>query len=152
VRHIVFVCKGNLCRSSFAEYYLKLLLSDQTIKIESCGLDVDQGGFSPQDAVMVGKEFGVDLSMNYSKGLAACDLPNADLIVTMEYKQYRRLKNIFPENTKKIRLLGEFLPWPECLRCNIFDPYGLGPIEFRKCFRDIQRALNILKCKIDNNN
>lgn len=143
--HVIFVCKGNICRSAFAEYYLKHKVPKGLHTIESCGLDVDQGLYSPEEAVSVAKEFGLDLTQHRSKGLASCDVRNADLIIPMEYRQYLRLKAIFPSELHKIRLLRDFAPWPDRLLCNIQDPYGSSEKGFRKCFKQIQKSLDGLK-------
>ena len=145
VRHVVFVCKGNICRSAFAEYYFRSVVPEGTLRIESCGIDVNQGDFSPPEAVKVSREFRIDLSGHHSKGIAACDLQNADLIVPMEYGQYLRLTTLRPESKGKVSLLRDFAPWPERTLCNIYDPYGLGESEFRRCFLILQRALDGLK-------
>ena len=145
IRHVVFVCKGNICRSAFAEYYLRLQFPDGALRIESFGLDVDQGLFSPPEAVCVAKEFQLELELHRSKGVASCDVSNADLILPMEYGHYLRVKAMFPDEKSKIRLLRDFAPWPERLICNINDPYGCGENEFRRCFRRLQRALDGLK-------
>lgn len=144
-RHVIFVCKGNICRSAFAEYYLRREVSVGTYRIESCGLDVDQGVFSPPEAVCVAKEFELDLGLHRSKGLVSCDVHNADLILPMEFRQYQRLKAMFPGEQTKIRLLRDFAPWPDRLLCNIEDPYGSNEKEFRRCFKRLQRALDGLK-------
>lgn len=141
-RHIVFVCKGNVCRSSFAEYYLKSLQLDDNLTIESCGLDVDQGVASPPDASSVAEEFGVDLTANKSKDLPACGPEKADLIIAMEFDQFKRLVQKFPHKKNQIALLRSFAPWPECLISNIHDPYGCGREEFRICFKAMQRAID----------
>lgn len=143
--HVIFVCKGNICRSAFAEYYLKSRIAEGTIRIESCGLDVDQGIFSPPEAVCVAKEFELDLRSNRSKGVESCDLHNADLILPFEFRQYLRLITLFPGDSAKIKLLRDFAPWPDRLLCNINDPYGSDENEFRRCFRQIQRAVDGLK-------
>lgn len=145
IRHVVFVCKGNICRSAFAEYYLRRQVPDGDLWIESCGLDVDQGIFSPPEAVCVAKEFQIDLELHRSKGFASCDIHNADLILPMEYGQYLRLTAMFPGKRGNIRLLRDFAPWPERLICNIRDPYGSGENEFRRCFGRLQRVLDGLK-------
>lgn len=145
LHHIVFVCKGNIYRSAFAEYYLKSISHGGILTVESCGLDVDQGIFSPPGAVQIGREFGVDLSMHHSKGLATCNLPKADLILPMEYQQFLRLTALFPEYQGKIRLLRDFAPWPIRLMCNIYDPYGLEEVEIRRCFLLIKKALSGLR-------
>jgi protein-tyrosine phosphatase len=141
LRHLIFVCKGNICRSAFAEYYLKGLVPQGRVKIESCGLDVDQGVFSPPEAIKVGREFGLDLSRHRSKGLTVCDLLGADLILPMEYRQYLRLVAMFPEYGAKIKMLRDFSPWPSRLLCNINDPFGWGEDEFRSCFGLMQICL-----------
>lgn len=140
--HIIFVCKGNICRSAFAEHYLKRLMSSEKCRIDSCGLDASEGIPSPPEAVDVGAEFGTDLRAHRSKGLMSCDLENADVIVPMEYKQYKALVSMFPAQKKRIKLLREFAPWPQRFICNIHDPFGLGKDEFRLCFRVIQKALH----------
>jgi protein-tyrosine phosphatase len=152
--HIVFVCKGNICRSVFAEYYLRSLVRPGLLRIESCGLDVDQGIVSPREAVRIGREFGLDLAGHCSKGLEACDLVAADLIVPMDYGQYRRLIDMYPGYRNKIRVLRDFAPWPDRLLCNIYDPFGLGETEFRHCFGVIRVALEgmgkIVACNVSN--
>lgn len=144
-RHVIFVCKGNICRSAFAEYYLRRAVPDASHRIESCGLDVDQGIFPPPEAVCVAKEFDLDIELHRSRGLASCDVHHADLILPMEFRQYKRLIAMFPGEQKKIRLLRDFAPWPYRILCNIEDPYGSGEREFRRCFRRIQMALDGLK-------
>jgi len=142
--HIVFVCQGNVCRSAFAEYYLRSHLSGNSVKVESCGLDVYHAGPSPAMAMKVSGDLGVDLRTHLSKSYTACDFNNADLIVPMEYPQYFQLIKLYPEFKNKIHLLHDFLPWPERLSCNIYDPYGLGEAAFRQCFEDIRKALERL--------
>jgi protein-tyrosine phosphatase len=146
IGHVIFVCKGNICRSAFAEYYLRQQFPDGTLRIESCGIDVDQGLFSPPEAVKVASEYRLGLESHQSKGLACVDIHNADLIVPMEYRQYLQLKALYPSETSKIRLVRDFAPWPERLNCNINDPYGAGEREFRRCFWRLKRALDGLKC------
>jgi protein-tyrosine phosphatase len=145
INHIVFVCKGNICRSAFAELYLKTLIQGGGYKIESCGLDVDQGTFSPPEAVRVGREFGLALNLHRSRSMAACDLKAADLIVPMEYQQYRRLIELLPGQRGKIKLLRDFAPFPKRFLSNIYDPFGQGEREFRRCFRRLREALEGLR-------
>ncbi len=146
-QHVIFVCKGNICRSAFAEHYFRNRLNGR-LKIESCGLDVDKGVPPPLGAVQAADRFGVDLRSHQSKGLGACDIARADLILSMELWQYRRLVILFPEKKTNIRLLREFAPGPSGLLCNIFDPYGLPAKYFDACFHLIQIALNRLECQL----
>ena len=141
VSKIVFVCKGNVCRSAFAEHRLKFLLDHNTVDIDSCGVDVDQGNFPPHDSITVAAEFSCNLAVRRAKGLAECDMEGADLILAMEYWQYKRLVQLYPGKKKHILLLRSLTAFPYCLFCNIADPYGWGEEEFRRAYRLIDRAL-----------
>ena len=145
-RHIIFVCKGNVCRSAYAEYALRKLVSEQnkSVIIESCGLEVNQGQYPPHEAVKVARDLNIDMVGHISKGLKECDITRADLILAMEYGQYKNLLNLCPEKEKNIKLLRNFSPFPYPLFCNIADPYGWGKNEFRKSFILIDRSLKTL--------
>lgn len=141
IRHVVFVCTGNICRSAFSEYALKKKVSPKNVKIESCGLDVTQAICSPIEAVTAGRSYDVDLSEHRSKGIMDCDLLSADLIVPMDYGHYRRLISDYPQYKMKICLLRDFSTYPYRFVCNIHDPFGLAQEEFECCFKNIQRCL-----------
>jgi protein-tyrosine phosphatase len=143
VAHVVFVCKGNICRSAFAEHYFRSKTANH-LKIESCGLDVDQGFFPPEEAVLAAARLGIDLGAHHSKGIAACDIEHADLILAMEVDQYRRLVAKFPEKRERIGLLRNYVAGPSGLLCNIEDPYGQPLQNFNACYRLIQKALDRL--------
>lgn len=144
LRKIIFICKGNICRSAFAEFYLKTLKIDNELIIESCGLDVDQTNFSPPDAVQIAAELGINLNTNRSKNVSSLNIEKADLIVAMEFDHYKKLILSFPHIKDNIVLLRDFLPWPEFLQCNIADPYNEDLKEFRRCFKTMKRALDRL--------
>jgi protein-tyrosine phosphatase len=146
--HVVFVCKGNICRSAFAEHYLKKQSHSGHLVIQSCGLDCDQGMFSPPAAVKVAKDFGVDLSKHRSQDIYSCDFKNADLILPMEFDHYLRLIEIIPRQKSKIRLLRGYAPRPAKILCDIHDPYGLEEKEYQNCFKILQRSIEGLKAAI----
>ncbi len=146
-RHLVFICKGNICRSAFAERYFRRR-ADCRLTIESCGLDVDRGTPSPAEAVSAAAALGVDLAGHRSRGLKECDIRRADLILPMEYSQYRRLVALYPEKKDEIRLLRDFLPGPSGLFCNIDDPFGSDAEEYEDCFRLMMKALSHLENRL----
>ena len=120
---------------------MDLVAADMNLKIESCGLDVNQGINPPIESIAVAKEFACNLAGHISKGLDKCDLENADLILSMEYNQHTRLLSILPHKKKAIKLLRSYAPFPYSIFCNIDDPYGWGKDEFRKAFRLIDKSL-----------
>lgn len=138
---VVFVCKGNICRSAFAEHYLRGQRLTN-LDVDSCGLDVNQGGESPRVVVDVAARFGVDLATHRPKSIAECSLERADLVLAMEFWQYRRLLELLPDQKQRIFLLRGFAPGITGLFCNIFDPYGLPDKEVLRCFRLMQKALD----------
>jgi protein-tyrosine phosphatase len=142
---VIFVCKGNVCRSAFAEYRLKFLLDQDKVHIDSCGIDADQGQFPPQDSVSVAAEFSCSVAERRAKKLDECDIDSADLILPMEYWQYERLLQLYPAKKANIVLLRSFAPFPYCLFCNIADPYGWGKKEFRRSYRLVDQALGRIK-------
>lgn len=141
ISSVIFVCKGNVCRSAFAERRLEYLTARDQLHIDSCGLHVNQGNFPPPDSVAVAAEFSCSLADRRAKGLHECDTDRADLILAMEYWQYQRLVQLLPEKKDNIHLLRSFAPFPYCLFCNISDPYGWGEPEFRRVYRLIDLTL-----------
>ena len=142
-KNILFVCKGNICRSVFAEYRLKMMVqgTGNDYLIHSCGLDASQSGQSPDHALTVAKEYGLDLTNHVPKPVASTYMDEADIVLAMEYSQFRALKKQYPRHKDKIRLLREFAPFPHNLFVNIDDPYGWGISIFRKSFEIIDRSL-----------
>ncbi len=140
-KKIVFVCRGNICRSAFAEHLMKAQTKGASLSIESCGLNVEVRTPAPLEAKVTAKKFGLDLERHLSKGCEYCDLENADLILAMEYWQYRKLVEILPFKKEDIVLLRDFAPFPEKLLCNIYDPYGQKEETYERCFRQIKRSI-----------
>ncbi|HNS79497.1 MAG TPA: glycosyltransferase, partial [Syntrophorhabdus sp.] len=142
IKHVVFVCKGNICRSAFAEYILKKMKPGMVI--ESCGITCDQGNAPPLQAIIIAKNYQVDLSSHRSQTINYSAIDQADMIIAMEFDQYCDLQKMFPEIKDKIRLLRDFNTFPDSLLCNINDPYGCEPSEFDKCFSLIMRSVKSL--------
>jgi len=142
VKKILFICKGNVCRSPFAEFYAKEAFKDKNFIFYSCGLEVDQQVPSPEMAIQIATDYQVDLSPNRSKSVKYCNIEKVDLIIGMEFSHYQGLRNHYPHVQNKMLLLRDFLPWPASLQCNIADPYGENADEFRKCFNIMSLALD----------
>jgi protein-tyrosine phosphatase len=142
---IIFVCKGNICRSAFADIKLRQYCQNDELLIDSCGISVDQGDYPPEEAVFVAKEFSCEqMAQRRSKGLTHCNLDDADLILPMEYEQYKYLTSLLP-NKKNIRLMRHYAPGITSFFCNIDDPFSWGEKEYRKTFKLIDRSLKELK-------
>jgi protein-tyrosine phosphatase len=144
INRIVFVCKGNVCRSVFAEYRCKQLINNTDVDVVSCGLDVNQGVYPPPDSVYVCNLYSCDVKKHKSVNHRDLNLHSTDLIFAMEYWHYNRLIDIYPHIKNNIFLLRSISPLLFSINCNIADPYNLGVSEFKKTYRTIDRALNEL--------
>ena len=147
-RRIVFVCMGNICRSAFAEYLMRSIAKGKLLSIESCGLNVSVRTPSPLEAIVTAKAFGLDLDGHLSKGIECCDIESADLILAMEFWQFKKLTDLFPHKRENIRLLREYAPFPENILCNINDPFGQSEATFEKCFRQIERSITSIDTEV----
>jgi protein-tyrosine phosphatase len=144
VRHVIFVCKGNICRSAFAEKALLKRLNGKGLRVESCGLQAASGTIPPDEAILAAAEFGVDLSGHRARTPEECGMSEADLIMAMEFTQLLVLARRWPQWSERLVLLRSFAPWPSSLLCNIDDPFGCEPRAFHRCFTTIDRALDAL--------
>lgn len=138
---VVFVCKGNVCRSAFAEARMQMLAGPEADNACSCGLDVDPDSPPPPAAVKTALAFGCDLSGRRARKVKDCNIKGAGLILAMEYSQWRALTAMFPEKKEHIRLLRQYAPFPFFLFCNIDDPYGWEEPVFQTSFRLIDKGL-----------
>jgi protein-tyrosine phosphatase len=145
ISHILFVCKGNICRSPFAEHLLRSRIENREIIIESAGINVERPTVPPYEAIQAGKRFGVDLSAHRAKSISECCLKTADLIIVMEYNHLLWISAMYHEAMKRTCLLRSFALFPYSYFCNIDDPYGLGQEAFYKCFSLIEKSTTGLK-------
>ena len=150
--HIIFVCKGNIYRSAFAEHALHRIINNNRLKIDSCGLDVIKKQASPIKAVASARKFGIDLTNHRSKPIDNSLIKHADLILPMEYFQLKELRKKFPEKKESIKLLRSFTPFPYSILCNIDDPYGQDEKTINNCFKIIVKSIEELKRIIINLN
>jgi protein-tyrosine-phosphatase len=79
---ILFVCRGNTCRSPFAEGLARRLAAERGLDVEfaSAGEKARDGDPCPPDAVAVAAEYGVDLSAHRARRLNA---DKADKVVPL---------------------------------------------------------------------
>ena len=143
VRSVLFVCKGNICRSPFAASYLgaKLKQQDCPIEVFSAGLESTPGGKANPIASAVALQEHISLAAHVTKPINNDLVGHADLIVVMEFAQYVDLLQKYPEARSKLFRLGDF---HQGLAREIWDPYGGTYEDFKFCFRMIRRCCDNL--------
>ena len=144
IKHILFVCTGNICRSPFAEGLLKQLIQEKgldDIVIDSAGLLALPGNSASSLAQKVAAEYDVDLSGHIAKSVKEDIIAGSDLILVMENSHAKELLDAFPEAEDKIFLIRRFARFGSRDR-GIADPYGLNYEAYRFCFLDIQDCVS----------
>ena len=140
VERLVFVCKGNICRSAYAEVIAKSL----GVEAVSCGIDTRNGLPANADAIQAAKARGVDLSKHKTTPISSLVHKKGDLLIAMEPWQADHLVNKL-SGDHKISLLGI---WSDFKRPHIHDPYGASSIYFNHCFNYIEKSVNEVAHKV----
>jgi predicted ATP-grasp superfamily ATP-dependent carboligase/protein-tyrosine-phosphatase len=133
---ILFVCKGNIGRSPFAEAIAGRLLGNNR-EISSAGF-LQPGRRSPADAVAAAAMWDVDLTTHRSRVVSAELVRHSDVIFVFDRANYRRMIELFPEARNRLHLLGAldaggplFVP----------DPWGRGADIYAATYGRIAEAL-----------
>lgn len=148
-KSILYVCKGNICRSPFAERLTKKLVekgANDLLEIRSAGLDATVKNPPPKEAIDSAKMFGVSLDDHKARRLTRELITGSDLIVVMEVKHLHRLEETYPESKDKFFLLSMFSYEKPCWGSyyyfyNIVDPYGKTGDQFLLCYKIIEMRL-----------
>lgn len=137
VSRIVFVCKGNICRSPYAEMRAKQL----GINAISIGLHTQEGSFANADALKNASYRDINLDAHRARVYDSIEISNSDLVICME-PWHVKLFNAIDSSGCQITLLGLL-----CSRKKIIisDPYGKPDLLFEHSFRAMDDALNCIK-------
>jgi protein-tyrosine phosphatase len=140
VERLVFVCKGNICRSAYAEAVARSLGVDSA----SCGVDTRAGYPADEVAIRTAAEKGVDLEKHRTTPIQSMEFEKGDLLVAMEPWQAVYISREFGADYR-CSLLGL---WGRPLRPYIQDPYGASSIYFNNCFDYIEKSVHEVDRKI----
>jgi protein-tyrosine phosphatase len=133
VRRLVFVCKGNICRSPYASARARLL----GVPSASFGLDAGEGAPADPVALRAARSHGVDLSAHRS-ARESCRITDDDLLVVFEPSQLAEIRRRYADRMLRVTLLGI---WAQPIRPHIQDPYGRSDRYFLRCFSIIDANL-----------
>ena len=140
VRRLVFVCKGNVCRSAYAEVVAR---ADGMAAV-SCGIEAGTDVPAYDGAVMAAAVRGFDLGEHRTTPLRDLQVCSGDLLVAMEPWQVAYLQKLH-DQTAGCTLLGL---WGIRPSPHIHDPYGAVPEYFAKCFNELEDAVHEIDRKI----
>jgi protein-tyrosine-phosphatase len=136
---VLFVCKGNICRSPFAEYYARSRMPN--IRVSSVGLLPASGRVSPKAAVQAALAHNIEMTQHRSRVLTDKDLSSADVIFVFDADLFRAV-NQFARRQKmaaKVFYLGSLETQHSLV---IKDPYGKNVQEFKATYDRIARLID----------
>ena len=133
---ILFVCLGNICRSSAAEYIMRDLLKKEgltdKVYVESKGISSEELGnpmYPPMRRILEDK--GIDCRFHRARQIDRHDYDKFDIILGMDQYNMRSLNRLFDDVNHKIKLL----PLYGNLGC-IDDPWYTR--EFERAYEEIE--------------
>ena len=133
VDRLVFVCKGNICRSAYAEAVARSL----GIEAISCGLDAIEDAPANEAAVLTARKMGFHLEEHKTTPIMYLILRKSDLLVAMEPWQATFLEQHLIRK-HGCTLLGL---WSRPISPHVQDPFGASSTYFRHCFAYIEKSV-----------
>jgi protein-tyrosine phosphatase len=137
---LLFVCKGNICRSNFAEHYARRVLPAY-FELSSSGSYPHADRRAPAEAVEAARGFGIDLARHRSRVLSQEELGRADLVLVFDQENLERVVRDFPRAEDKLFRLGALCPGGSV---DLRDPYGGDLTTFEGVYGEIAAALDVM--------
>jgi protein-tyrosine phosphatase len=138
---LVFVCKGNICRSPYGAMKARSLGVDAV----SYGLEAIEDAAANSDAIRNAAQRQIDLSNHRSHKLRAAEIRANDLVLFFEPQHLIAYRQTCGGHPAAVSLLGL---WAEPNRPYISDPYGKSDRYFQECFSFIDSAVQAISGKI----
>ncbi len=148
VQSVLFVCKGNICRSPLGEVCFRSLAvqARRPLTISSAGLETTPGKPAHLKAQATAIEQGLSLEKHTTTQVHEELLDRSDLIVVMEVAQKDRIHGLYPKTIGKVVLLGRF---DSTGPLEIADPYSGTSDDFRSCYQQVKRCCQGLAVRLD---
>lgn len=127
VDRLVFVCKGNICRSPYASAKARSL----GVPSVSFGLEASDGAPADSAAARNARARGVDLTDHRSTRVDPSCIGRSDLLVAFEPEQLRAWQRRCADRALGVTLVGI---WKRPIRPHVQDPYGRSDRYFQNCF------------------
>ena len=142
LKHVVFVCTGNICRSPMAEGLFRAMVQGRAdFVVESAGVHASMGQRASQHTIAALKEVGVDLSQFRSQPLTKALITEATHLFVMTEGHREIIEALYPKAAEKTYLVTEFCADDDLRGEDLPDPIGLGKAVYTATREILQRAL-----------
>ena len=138
VRRLVFVCRGNICRSAYAEYWAKA----QGLPATSLGVDTVGDRGADVMASRVAKDRNISLEEHRTTPIERFEGEDGDLLIAMEPAHVGVVESQDWTAPYQITLLGL---WIDSHGAVIPDPYGDDEAFFGDCFSLIEAGIRAIE-------
>lgn len=150
MKHIIFVCHGNICRSPMAEYIFKHLVHlhdcEAEYTVSSAAVSAEESG---NDIYPKAKqklhEYCIPFSQHHAHQITPEEYALADCIVVMDNDNIKRLQRITGD-ISKVTLMRSWINEHQ----NVEDPWYTG--RFETVYRQIRQSCEAMldaKCNIN---
>ena len=147
MKHILFVCSGNTCRSPLAEGIARsLLVGGDGLSVSSAGASAVEGLPASVHSAEVARQHGIDLSGHRSRLLSGPLVREADLIVAMGKGHIETVAAIAPSALGYTCLLTEF---SEDLDGDIDDPIGGDIAIYGRTYINMLNGIEAMLVRLD---
>jgi len=138
ISRLVFVCKGNICRSAYAQYKSISLGGSAA----SAGLAAD-GKPADATAQRVANQRQVNLQNHHSQSIQEITISSGDLLIAFEPIHAEYLSALVHDRTDvQVTLVGLWGIRPFWVYMH--DPYGMSDAYFNNCFKRIDKSINYI--------
>lgn len=137
---VLFVCHGNICRSTMAQSVFEHMVKEQGIKenffIDSAATSREEIGNPPHHGtVRKLKEKNIPVIPHKATQITKQDFDKYDYIIGMDKANIRNIEKIVGQKSEKIRTLLSF----DNDQNDIADPWYTG--DFEVTYQDVTRGL-----------
>ena len=141
LKHVLFVCTGNTCRSPMAEGLFRKAIADRRdYEVSSAGVSASKGVPYSVETGLLLKKRGAALENFGSRPISDAILSAATHVFAMTHSHLQTLEARFPKYAAKFYLVCEFADIPnEGIGADVPDPIGMG----RRAYEDVAGVLDL---------
>lgn len=148
MKHLVFICSANICRSSACEVLLRGILQQRKMNdITVCSAGTDDIGQQPRDGIMtrIAMEHGYTID-GLSQQMTRSLLEQSDLIIFMTYQHKSKAEAMLPyEYWGRIHLFMDYCFGKDI---SLNDPSHMPEHVYRKTFDILFKGCKIIADKL----